>query len=136
MSYPYYFQPFICPESGHYLSDGGIISNYPLFILPKEEHNKTLSLLIRTGVKKESNLNEYELEKLISRPINIVFTERTNIETKFYDSHSIQINLGEINILEFSFEDDIKNNILSEGKKAVVNFFKKYPKPARRYSVG
>lgn len=137
MSYPYYFQPFICPKSGHYLSDGGIISNYPLFILPKDEHNKTISILIRTGVKKEETFDSIaDLEKLISRPIHIVFTERTNIESKFYDSHSIHIHLKDLNILDFSFEEETKNYIISSGIKAVKDFFKNYPKPKRRYSVG
>lgn len=44
MSAPYYFQPFLCPQTGHYLVDGAVISNYPLFVLPKEEHEQTLSI--------------------------------------------------------------------------------------------
>ncbi len=134
MSYPYYFQPFVCPESGHYLSDGGIISNYPLFTLPKEEHSKTISILIRTCVQKEPNLEQAEIESLISRPIAIILTERVNIETRFYDSHCIQIQLGELNILEFSFDDETKNQIIRKGKDAVLGFFKGYPRPKRRYS--
>lgn len=135
MSYPYYFQPFICPESGHHLSDGGVISNYPLFIIPKEEHFRTLSILIRTAVPKEENLMDLELEDLISRPIKIVLTERTNIEARFYDSHCIQINLGDLNILEFSFDEETKKFIIERGENAVQDYFKNYPKPQRRYSV-
>lgn len=135
MSYPYYFQPFICPESGHHLSDGGVISNYPLFVLPKDEHFRTLSILIRTAVPKEENLMELELEDLISRPIKIVLTERTNIEARFYDSHCIQINLGDLNILEFSFDEETKKFIIERGKDAIQDYFKNYPKPQRRYSV-
>jgi NTE family protein len=135
MSYPYYFQPFICPESGHHLSDGGVISNYPLFIIPKEEHFRTLSILIRTAVPKEENLMDLELEDLISRPIKIVLTERTNIEARFYDSQCIQINLGDLNILEFSFDEETKKFIIERGENAVQDYFKNYPRPQRRYSV-
>ncbi len=135
MSYPYYFQPFICPETGHYLSDGGIISNYPLFTLPKEEHNKTISILIRSHVPKEDNLENVNIETLISRPIAIILTERVNIETRFYDSHCIQIELGDLDILEFSFDNETKNNIIQRGKQAVTHFFKEYPKPKRRNSL-
>jgi len=135
MSYPYYFQPFICPETGHYLSDGGIISNYPLFTLPKEEHSKTISILIRTLVHKEDDLENYTIESLISRPISIILTERVNIETRFYDSHCIQIQLGDLNILEFSFDNETKNRIIQLGKQSVQDFFRSYPKPKRRYSV-
>ena len=136
MSYPYYFQPLVCPNSGHYLADGSIISNYPLFVLPKEEHSKTLSILIRTTMKHHENLMEAELEDLIMLPIQIILTERTNIEAKFYDSQCIQINLGNLNILEFSFDEDTKKVIVDKGKKAVIEYFKNYPKPERRYSFG
>lgn len=135
MSYPYYFQPFMCPVSGHHLSDGAVISNYPLFVLNKEDHSQTLSLLIRTLVEPKEDLMSLEIEELISRPIKIIFTERTNIETRFYDSQCIQINLGNINMLEFSFDEDTKKFIVEQGKEAVVSFFKNRPKPKRRYSV-
>lgn len=135
MSYPYYFQPFVCPKTGHYLSDGGVISNYPLFVLPKEEHYRTLSILIRTSVEKEDNLSNVGIEELISRPIKIVFTERTNIEARFYDSKCIQIKLGNLNILEFSFDEETKNFIIEQGKIAVKDYFKNPPTIKRRFSV-
>jgi NTE family protein len=135
MSYPYYFQPFICPETGNYLSDGGIISNYPLFILPKEEHSKTLSILIRTLIKQEPHLGESPIEDIIGRPIQIVLTERTNIETRFYDALCIQIQLGELNILEFSFDNETKDFIIKKGKEAIMDYFRNCPKPKRRYSI-
>ena len=135
MSYPYYFQPFICPKSGHYLSDGGIISNYPLFVLPREEHSRTLSILIRTTIKRQDNLDESSIEDIISRPIKIVLNERTNIEAMFYDAHCIQIELDNLNTLEFSFDEETKSFIIKRGKEAVQEYFKKYPKPKRRYSV-
>ena len=135
MSYPYYFQPFICPETNHYLADGGVISNYPLFVLPKEEHARTLSILIRTSINKHDNLVEADIEDILMLPIQIVLTERTNIEARFYDAQCIQINLGYLNILEFSFDEDTKKFIVDKGKESVVHYFKNYPKPKRRYSV-
>ena len=136
MSYPYYFQPFICPETGHHLADGGVISNYPLFVLPKEEHLRTLSILIRTSVEAQEDLMKLDLEELIMRPIKIILTERTSIETRFYDSQCIQIKLGDLNILEFSFDEKTKNFIVEKGKHAVIEYFKNYPKLQRRYSFG
>ena len=136
MSYPYYFQPLICPETGHHLADGGVISNYPLFVLPKEEHMRTLSILIRTSIEPQSDLMKLDLEELIMRPIKIILTERTNIEARFYDSQCIQIRLGDLNILEFSFDEKTKNFIVEKGKQAVIEYFKNYPKLRRRYSFG
>ena len=135
LSYPYYFQPHVCPETGHYLSDGSIISNYPLFVLPTEEHNRTLSILIRRSIKRHADLTDIGLENMIMLPINITLTERTNIEARFYNSSCIQIHLNDLNILEFSFDENTKQFIIERGKKAVSDYFRNYPKPARRYSV-
>ena len=77
-----------------------------------------------------------DLEELIMRPINIILAERTNIEARFYDSQCIQIELGNLNVLEFSFDDKTKNFIVDKGKKAVIDYFKNYPKLQRRYSFG
>ncbi len=135
MSYPYYFQPLICPVTGHYLSDGGVISNHPLFVLPQEEHSKTLSIIIRTAVERYDNLADLPLEELIMRPIKLVITERTNLEVRFYDTRCIQINLGNLNILEFAFDEKTKTFIIEKGMEAVKEYYTKSPRPNRRYSV-
>jgi predicted acylesterase/phospholipase RssA len=135
MTYPYYFQPFICPESGHYLVDGGVISNYPLFIIPKEEHRNTLSILIRISIKKIEELSELEIDKLITRPLFVALNEKTNIETQLYNVKCIKIHLGELNVLEFSFGEETKSMIIQKGKEAVLDFFKEHPKPERRKSI-
>jgi predicted acylesterase/phospholipase RssA len=122
MSAPYYFQPFLCPVTGHYLIDGAVISNYPLFVVPEEEHARTLSILIRTSVEKVEELMDLEIDELITRPMNIALREKVNIETKFYDAHCIQIQLGEINILDFSFDEETKNRIIEKGRDAVLEY--------------
>lgn len=123
MSAPYYFQPFLCPETGHYLVDGAVISNYPLFVLPKEEHEQTLSILIRTSVEKVEDLMGLGIDELITRPMNVALFQKAHLETQFYDTRCIQIMLGEINILDFSMEEEIKHVIIQKGKQAVINHF-------------
>ena len=135
MSFPYYFQPHICPVSGHYLIDGGVISNYPLFVLPEEEHSRTLSLLISGGVDTTIDLMDAEIEEVIIRPIRMVLAAQQELEMKFYDAQSIQIKLTKFNILEFSFNEETKNSIIEIGKKAVINYFKSKSKLKRRHSV-
>ena len=124
MSAPYYFQPFLCPQTGHYLVDGAVISNYPLFVLPKEEHERTLSILIRTSVEKVENLMEMGIDELITRPMYIALQEKANIEIRCYDARCIPIMLGEINILDFSFDEDTKQRIITMGKEAVMDHFR------------
>ena len=134
MTYPYYFQPYVCPETNHYLIDGAVISNYPLFIIPEEEHYRTLSILIRTSIDKVDDLMKLDIDKLITRPLRISLMEKGNIELKIYDARCIQIKLGNLNILEFSFDEEIKNNIIQKGKEAVNDYFK-CNRIKRRHSV-
>jgi len=135
MSVPYYFQPFLCPVSGHYLVDGAVISNYPLFVLPEDEHIRTISILIRTTVEKVENVIDLPMDELITRPLYIALQEKINAETRFYDTGCIQILLGELNILDFSFDEETKNRIIQKGKEAVIQYMKHRPKPPRRRSL-
>ncbi len=135
MTYPYYFQPHICPKTNHYLIDGGVISNYPLFVIPEEEHERTLSILIRTTIERVENLLDLGIDKLISRPIAISHTEKTNSEARSYDARCIHIRLGNLNVLDFAFDEETKNFIVNKGKDAVIDYFKSTAKPIRRHSV-
>ena len=135
MSYPYYFQPLVCPVSGHYLVDGGVISNYPLFVLPEEEHNRTISILIKSTIGKIDDLMEEEIDKIIARPLQLVLHEKYKLETRFYDARVIEIMLGNLNILEFAFDEETKNFIIKQGREAVKIYLKTEIKPQRRYSV-
>jgi NTE family protein len=133
MTVPYYFQPFICPISGHHLVDGGVISNYPLFVLPKEEHIRTLSIIIRTSVEKKELLEDLPMDQLLMRPLNITIVEKASIESRFYDAGCISIPLGEINIVDFALDMETKAMIIKKGKKAVEDFYQE--KPKRRRSI-
>ena len=124
MTFPYYFQPFICPVTNHYLMDGAIISNYPLFVLPKEEHSRTLSILIRTSVNTVEDLMNLNIEELVTRPLRISSMEKGNLELKVYNVKCIEIQLGNLNIMDFSFDEETKDFIIKKGKEAVNEFFK------------
>jgi hypothetical protein len=54
---------------------------------------------------------------------------------RFYDTRCIQINLGNLNILEFSFDEKTKRFIIEKGMAAVKEYYINSPKPQRRYSV-
>jgi predicted acylesterase/phospholipase RssA len=134
MSAPYYFQPFLCPKTGHYLVDGAVISNYPLFVLPKEEHSQTLSILIRTSVGKVEELMDLGMDELITRPMYITLREKISMESRSY-GEVITIMLGEINILDFSMNEETKLWIIEKGKQAVIEYFGNKTIIKRRYSI-
>ena len=134
MSFPYYFQPFICPVSNHYLVDGAVISNHPLFVLPDEEHSRTLSILIRTFIEKKEDHGEMVINEFMTRPLSIALSEKNKIESRIYDARCIQIMLGEVDILDFSMEEAVKQTIIQKGKDAVIQFMANH-KPRRRNSI-
>jgi len=134
MGAPYYFQPFICPVSNHYLVDGAVISNHPLFVLPDEEHSRTLSVLIRTSIEKKEHATEMVINEFMMRPLQIALAEKNKMESRFYDARCIQIMLGEVDILDFGMELELKKGIIQKGKDAVRQFMGQY-KPRRRNSI-
>ena len=133
MTLPYYFQPFQCPESGHYYYDGGVISNYPLRFLPEEEVKETLGVLFfkQVGVVETIGLNE-----ILFRPTAIMFREDCNTEILGFEKQTICVNMGVINPVNFEISSEEKNKLIELGAIATRNFLKNFRKPARRYSVG
>jgi len=125
MSFPYYFQPFICPVSGHYLMDGAIISNYPLFVLSKEDHRRTLSILVQTSIKKVEELTDLPIEELLTRPIQLMTIEKATREEQHYEAQCISIHLEEMNILDFAMGEAERQMILKKGIEAVQQYKKK-----------
>jgi hypothetical protein len=57
-----------------------------------------------------------------------------NTDLRCYDSPCIQMELGEIDIFDFSMEQEIKFQILEKGKQAVLSYVKTQPIPLRRHS--
>ena len=134
MTYPYYFQPLICPQTGHSLVDGGVTSNYPLYLVPREEHSRTLSILLRLGIQETDHLEDLSPEHLLVRPLSIALTEKTNIEVTLYDIECIKIHLGDINVLDFSLSEEMKRELVDKGKEAVKEYLQSRGKPQRRNS--
>ena len=111
-----------------------MISNHPLFVLPDEEHSRTLSILIRTSIEKKTHATEMVINEFMMRPLQIALAEKNKMESRFYDARCIQIMLGEVDILDFGMELDLKKVIIQKGKDAVRQFMGQY-KPRRRNSI-
>jgi hypothetical protein len=65
-----------------------------------------------------------DMDALLTRPLRISSMEKGNLELRVYDSKCIQINLGNLNILDFSFDEETKNMIIKKGMDAVNDYFK------------
>lgn len=135
MSYPYYFQGVICPQTGHSLIDGGVTSNYPMYFIPKEERSRTLSILLRLGIQETDTLDDLSPENLLVRPLYIALNEKTNIEATLYEIECIRIPLEGIDALDFSLPEDVKKGIVLIARDAVRAWLHTRPLPVRRKSI-
>ena len=128
MSFPYYFQPVICPHTGHFLADGAVISNYPMFVLNREERAKTLSILIRTAIQPlapPSDTDGIDMTEWLPRPLNIALVEKTKQEVEHYRDHvhQIELLLGPVNILDFGLDPETKRSMIQIGQTAVKEYY-------------
>jgi predicted acylesterase/phospholipase RssA len=134
MSLPYYFQPVIDSETGHFLIDGGTMSNYPLYMLTHEELAETLGIYLRTV---PSAVEELEIQDLAFRPVQILLSMRARFETRQYMSQTILVELGHKNAIDFGIDNAMKQEMIRMGREATIAFFKKRASTLqRRYSVG
>jgi len=133
MSIPYYFQPFIDPETNHILMDGAVISNYPLFMLSPQEIDETLGLFIDTGPKP---LEDLGVDDILLRPMRIALSMRSKYEVELYKEQTIYIVCGDRNPVNFTISEESKRELFDMGKCAADIYFKNKKKPGRRYSVG
>ena len=134
MSLPYYFQPVIDSETGHFLIDGGTMSNYPLYMLTHEELAETLGIYLRTV---PSAVEELEIQDLAFRPVQILLSMRARFETRQYMTQTILVELGHKSAIDFGIDNAMKQDMIRMGREATVAFFKQRASTLRRrYSVG
>jgi predicted acylesterase/phospholipase RssA len=133
MSLPYYFQPVIDSETGHFLIDGGTMSNYPLYMLTPSELAETLGIYLRTV---PSVREELEIQDLAFRPVQILLSMRARFETRQYMGQTILVELGHKSAIDFGIDNDVKREMIRAGKEATEAFFKQRASTIRRrYSV-
>ena len=133
MSIPYYFQPFQCPVTGHLLSDGSLINNFPFSYLTEEERAETLGLLLYS---KMPPLNTIELTDMMMRPLVIFMQARLSMVSEHYPDQTLPIHLKKTYAVEFGLDASVKKELIELGVEGAVAFLKGLRKPVRRYSVG
>lgn len=134
MSIPYYFQPVIDEQTSHYLIDGGVISNYPLYILSEDELRETLGVIL---LSQQTPIDDFKLEDFALRPLQILMNARGHREIKHYMPHTIIVPVGPRSAVNFDVERDDREELLKIGKKAVLDYQKhKRRLIHRRNSIG
>jgi predicted acylesterase/phospholipase RssA len=131
MSIPYYFQPVTCPQTGHLLVDGGVITNFPLSWMSEKDREETLAVCFWNTVEAQDSL---ELMDLIMKPISILTTARQPVDCAPYMHQTIVVRLKGQNTIHFGIRKEEKEALVELGRKAVQTYFARM-RPVRRYSV-
>jgi len=132
MSLPYYFQPFKCPLTGILYSDGGVITNFPLYCLPEEERLETLAISIQYVPDVQ---NSIELQDYLMRPLQLFLAARTQTDSQRYPQQTIVVTGIKSNPTNFGMDMEEKMTLVAAGRAAATTFLKTYCRPVRRYSV-
>jgi predicted acylesterase/phospholipase RssA len=131
MLIPGYFQPFECPESGHLLCDGGVITNYPYEYIERPSDSDILYVSILYSTDFQSQI---ELMDIFKRPFELLMNHRTKIAIQPYIHNTIVTSLKNTAAVQLTLTKDEKAAMMRKGKDAVIAFFKDKI-PVRRYSV-
>jgi len=132
MSLPYYFQPFKCPLTGILYGDGGCITNFPLSYLTEEERQETLGISIPYS---PDPTNTIELQDYLMRPLQIFLGSRSQMDGLLYPTQTVVVRGVKSQPTNFGMELDEKMGLVAKGRAAAKEFFQKYRRPVRRYSV-
>jgi len=131
MLIPGYFQPFECPDSGHLLCDGGVITNYPYDYIERPSDSDILYVSILYSTNFQSQI---ELMDIFKRPFELLMNHRTKTSIQPYIHNTIVTSLKNTAAVQLTLTKDEKAAMMRKGKEAVIAFFKDKI-PVRRYSV-
>ena len=131
MLIPGYFQPFECPDSGHFLCDGGVITNYPYDYIDRPSDNDILYISILYLTEFQSQI---ELMDIFKRPFELLMNHRTKNSIQSYIHNTIVTTLKNTAAVQWTLTKDEKAAMMRRGKDAVIKFLKDKT-PVRRYSV-
>jgi predicted acylesterase/phospholipase RssA len=131
MSIPYYFQPVSCPQTGHLLVDGAVITNFPFAWMSEAERSETLAVCFQNKLEPQESL---ELMDLVMRPISILTSARQPNDIRPYMHQTILVEIGKRSSIQFGIDAAEKEALVALGRKGVDAYFARM-RPVRRYSV-
>jgi predicted acylesterase/phospholipase RssA len=136
MALPFYFTPVRDPITGNLLTDGGVLSNYPIVHLTSFEAQSTIGFVFDDHENHKANI-----ESLLGylHQVMSCFWINENISTySRYAKNTIIIPCASYNSWNFEVSDKDKEFLVASGKRAAKNYlesFTKSPKILRRRSV-
>lgn len=117
---PFVFAPVILTmqehnhKKKHYIIDGGVLDNFPVWLIDSTQSNPIIGLKLEGKEPKELSTAENILKKLISR------SQDTGVPKEAYNIDNIaHINTGDISFLDFDITEEQMQFLYYQGKTAV-----------------
>jgi len=120
MCIPGYFIPLKDPYSNHYLSDGGLIANYPLFILDNAKQTHTLGITVSEDINVSKNIDsvyDYFMQVYMSYSIT-----KRKLALESNKKNTIVIPSSESEVLNFNINIIGRQKLINDGTQAVKDF--------------
>jgi NTE family protein len=140
MSYPLYFTPVIHPRTKHYLVDGGLLGNYPIYMYEDYDLHHTLGIMFTSTSISLPHANAPPINDFtayLTQLLSAFHVPRTRAAIEKYADHTIVIPLGSFSALQFEITEKEKQQLIQAGRDAVEQFLKRKPYIPfrRRHSV-
>jgi len=135
MSLTFYFTPIIDPLTGHHLTDGGVLHNYPMAYLPHEERSDCLGFMFSNDHVENKPIGDlYDFLNQLFACVYMPRTRKILLEAKH---NTVVIPHGDYPSWNFEATKEDKAELMKAAKDATESFLngKHLPKPLRRYSV-
>lgn len=135
MSLPLYFTPVPDPETGHLLSDGALLDNYPMTFLTPEERKESLGFVFsNTHVE---NREIHEPFDFLQQMLACVYVPRARRILSETAENTVILPNGEFPSWHFEASKEDRMRLAATAAEATKRFLEgwKPQKPPRRYSV-
>lgn len=134
---PFVFEPVTIEvkDSGnhvkqHYIIDGGVLDNFPVWLIDSTENNVMIGLKLEGKEPKGLDTAENMLKKLL------VSSHDTGVPKNSYNIDNIaHINTGDISFLDFDISAEESLFLYNQGKLAVQKLFLNMQKKSRGWRI-
>jgi NTE family protein len=126
MSFPLFFTPVLV--NGHWLMDGGILSNFPYTFIDGRRLSKrepiapTVGLLLDEGPSVPIT-GVYTMALGIA---NTMISSLDRVGHRLFRRRLIKINVNQVSTLAFDLDNKTKDELREEGARAAVKFLKRF----------
>ena len=126
MSFPLFFTPVLV--NGHWLMDGGILSNFPYTYIDQRRLSKrepiapTVGLLLDEG----PSVDITGVYTMVLGIANTMISSLDRVGHRLFRRRLVKINVNEVSTLAFDLDNQTKDELRREGARAAAKFLKRF----------